>query len=168
MGNEPRDPPKKWAYSRESWDVTLKFWQSLEWRTGDGAAMSVYEISLVFWLEHRFIVPEVLNNSAGTFLLFPNWMRFFLREVKKMGFPLFPPSVEWQARKCTYLSATFPYGRFLGGRAFIADHHLIALANFVSNLPNGGKTALQWSRPFINSSLRRQRALGSNRCSVEE
>ena len=105
-------------------------------------------MSFVFWLEHRFIVPEVLNNSAGTFLSFPNWMRFFLREAKKMRIPLFPPSVEWQARKGTFLSATFPYGRFWGGRAFIAHPHLIALAKFISDLPGGGKSALQWSRPI--------------------
>lgn len=147
MGNDPWEPPKKWAYSRESWDVTLRFWQSLEWRTGEGVAMSIYEVSFVFWLKCRFIVPEVLNNSAGTFLLFPNWMRFFLREAKKLGISLFPPAITWQARKCTYLSATFPYGRFWGGRAFIADHHLIALADFITSI--GSKaSAQQWSRPL--------------------
>ena len=148
MNKEPKDPPKKWGYSRESWDVTLHFWQNLEWRTGDGVTMSIYELSFVFWMEHRFLVPEVLNNSAGTFILFPNWMRFFLREAKKSKISLVPPSVEWQARKCTYLSATFPYGRFVGGRAFIADRSMLALANFISNLPEGGKSALHWSRPL--------------------
>ena len=148
MIDQPIPLPTKWKYSKHAWDVTVKFFQNLKWRCEASCGVSIYELAYHFWKSCHFIPPEVLKDTSGTFMLLPNWLRFFIREAAKIHLVLCPPAVCWQARLVLYSSTNFPYGRFYGGRPHFCDLQLCDLASFISDLPNCGKAAANWKRPL--------------------
>ena len=140
--------PRKWKYTKDAWDITVNFFRNLKWRCEPSCGVSIYELAYQFWKQHHFVPPEVLKDTSGTFMLLPNWLRFFIREAAKVHLSLCPPAVCWQARLVLYSSTNFPYGRFFGGRPFFSDLQLYDLATFISDLPNCGKAAANLKRPL--------------------
>ena len=135
--------PKGWKFSDISWNETTSFFQGLQWRTGN-TGLSVYELAFEFWLQKRFVPPCVSKNTEGMFQCIVDWLRHVLRCLVKTKISICPQSVTWMPRKCLYLSQTYPYGKWHGGRTYIGSEHMIQLATFISNLPNHGSNAAAW------------------------
>ena len=140
--------PRKWKYTKDAWDITVNFFRNLKWRCEPSCGVSIYELAYQFWKQHHFVPPEVLKDTSGTFMLLPNWLRFFIREAAKVHLSLCSPAVCWQSRLVLYSSTNFPYGRLFGGRPFFSDLQLCDLATFISDLPNCGKAGANWKRPL--------------------
>ena len=146
MSQENFLPPRSWKFSTELWQCTLRFFQRLQWRVDADASLSIYEVAFIFFRQSRCCPPEINQNTAGNFLVLPGWLRHCLREYKKMKINVAPPNCEFQPRKATFCGARFPYGRWVGGRAFLGDHELRALGSFILSLPNGGRAASDWAQ----------------------
>ena len=136
--------PKDWKYSADLWKISIEFLQGLQWRSHQEAGLSCYEVAALFWIRTSTCPPAMYNCEQGRFSALPNWIRHLLRTIKKLKVDCFPAGDEWQARKCLYLSHTFPYGRWMGGRIWMSRDESLRIARFISSLPNGGKTAADW------------------------
>ena len=137
--------PKRWTYSNDLWHLTLAFWQRRQWKCEQRAVCSIYELAYLFWHETRVDPPTLYTGTEGTFLIYVNWLRHFLRTAKHEKLQIFSADVAFNARKAAYYSQTFPYGTFEGGRPFVSNEVKLPFARFVSRLPNNGKTAQDWA-----------------------
>ena len=88
--------------------------------------------------------PCVSKNTEGMFQCIVDWLRHVLRCLVKAKISICPQSVTWMPRKCLYLSQTYPYGKWHGGRTYFGSEHMFQLATFISNLPNHGSNAAAW------------------------
>ena len=149
MSQQRLSVPKDWKYSCDLWNISVGFLQSLEWRSHPEAGLSCYELAALFWVRTA-TCPPAISCGQGRFIAVPNWIRHVARCLKKTKINFFPPAVEWQARKCLYLSHTFPYGRWMGGRIWMSRDESLRIARFVSSLPNGGKKAADWDLPLVS------------------
>lgn len=70
-----------------------------------------------------------------------------IRECKKLKVHLWPEGISYEPRKALFLSHTFLYGRFCGGRLHASNEQLAAFGRFIAGLPNGGNSAVSWDRP---------------------
>ena len=138
--------PKKWAFDKKWWDITLGFFRRQRWALGD-YQMSIYEVAFHFWKDVKMMPPECASGNAGCFLLIVRWIRMVIREAKKLKLHLWPVDINYEPRKALFLSHTFPYGRFSGGRLFASNAQLAAFGRFIAVLPNGGNSATSWDRP---------------------
>ena len=140
------EPPKGWTFSRELWNISLRFFQSLRWRIDDQTGVSIYELSFHFFRQFRICPPEINKDTAGNFLVLPGWLRHCLRTFKKCGIVVAPNGIQFDPRKALFAGAYFPYGRWKGARVFVEGRDLLSLANFILSLPDGGKSAASWNR----------------------
>lgn len=131
-------PPKKWQHSAERWQTTVSFFQQVRWRPCDDTC-SAYELAFNFWFATRKAPPTIYKKSTGIFVLLVDWIRHVMRELKKLSISVFPEFVDFKPRAASWSSQYFPYGTFQGGRFYSSPECRLALARFVSNLPNGGK-----------------------------
>lgn len=142
--------PKKWAFSTTWWNTTLDFFRRQRWTRGGDYQMSIYEVAFHFWKDVKMVPPECAKGNPDSFLLIVRWIRMVIRECKKLKVQLWPGSINYEPRKALFLSHTFPYGRFSGGRLFASNAQLAAFGRFIALLPNGGSAATSWDRP-VNS-----------------
>ena len=82
--------PRDWGYSDAMWIETLNFFQTLKWRRAEDTFVSVYELGIYFWLRVKSPPPEVIKGFSGRFINVVNWIRHFMRVVKKQKIQLFP------------------------------------------------------------------------------
>ena len=61
-----------------------------EWRRAED--VSVYELGIYFWLKVKSPPPEVIKGFSGRFISVVNWIRHFMRVVKKQKIERFPNS----------------------------------------------------------------------------
>lgn len=135
--------PRVWKYSADSWNQTTSFFQGLHWRIGD-TGLSVYELAFEFWMQKRFVPPCVSRNTEGFFQCIVDWLRHVLRSFVKAKVKICPDQVTWMPRKCLYLSQTYPYGKWHGGRIYFESEHMVKLAAFISTLQNHGSNHAAW------------------------
>ena len=143
MSQSPIPLPRGWKYSVDSWMQTASFFQGLRWRTGD-TGLSVYELAFEFWLQKRFIPPCISKDTEGLFQCIVDWLRHVMRSFVKAKVKICPEQVTWMPRKCLYLSQTYPYGKWQGGRIYFESGNMAKLAAFISSLPNHGSNHAAW------------------------
>lgn len=147
MSNDNINPPKKWPFDAKWWKTTLSFFQQHKWAVAEDYQMSIYEVAFHFWKTVKMVPPECAKGNPDSFLLIARWIRMVVRECAKLKIRLWPSSLNYEPRKALFLSYTFPYGRFSGGRLYASNAQLAAFGRFIAVLPNGGKSAASWDRP---------------------
>lgn len=141
-------PPKGWRFSPSMWRSTLKFFQNFSWRISPDSFISVYEIGYLHWAIVRSHPPVTAQGFAGHFINTVNWIRTFLRQVKRMNLDVFPKDAVFLPRKGCHNNQAFPSGTIKGARCFVSPETLLAFGSFCMGLPNAGFRASDWNRPY--------------------
>ena len=66
-----------------------------------------------FWKDVKMVPPNSGHGSSDSFLHIVKWVRFVIREAKKLQISLWPDDITYEPQKALFLSHTFPYGRFV-------------------------------------------------------
>ena len=119
-----------------------------EWRRAED--VSVYELGIYFWLKVKSPPPEVIKGFSGRFISVVNWIRHFMRVVKKQKIERFPNAAFFLARKCSWSGVQFPYGTIRGARPWVSHETLLIFARFAHNLAECGRSADAWNRPYVD------------------
>lgn len=142
--------PKKWAFSEDAWNCTVSFVEKLVWRVDASAATSIHEMSFLFYKAATFTIPTILEINRGHFLSIADWLRHFMRVVKKQGISIHPPAAHYDARRALFSNQAFPSGTFRGCKMGVASASLKEFALFILSLPHGGVSTSSWNRPLAS------------------
>ena len=111
---------------------------------------------LSLWAGYLFLVESEIPSSWGdqriqrSLINMVNWIRHFMRVVKKQKIERFPNSAFFLARKCSWSGVQFPYGTIRGARPWVSHETLLIFARFAHNLAECGRSADAWNRPYVD------------------
>eukprot|EP00438_Fugacium_kawagutii_P002017 Skav204964 [mRNA] locus=scaffold3912:163221:165989:+ [translate_table: standard] len=138
-------PPTSWKFSQQAWDETCRFFLSLRWRTSPDDRTSVYQLAYQFWKFTPCIPPAIDSKHTGLFLLFVDWIRYFLRISSAAGFNFLPGAVRYDGRRIMYSNGYFPKGTFFGATALMSASDRTCFAKFLFLNPSVSRGAKGWA-----------------------
>eukprot|EP00438_Fugacium_kawagutii_P033141 Skav227544 [mRNA] locus=scaffold2241:283723:285234:+ [translate_table: standard] len=143
--NQCPHPPSSWRFSDRMWTLTCEFFMSLHWRINAEEKTSIYQLAYQL-LKFTPITPPALDaKNSGFFLLYVDWLRFFLRTLKGTGICLLPNELKYNGRMIHYSNAYFPKGTLIGGTVAMDPHVRFSFARLLFMNPSISRSSSGWA-----------------------